>query len=200
MKLGAPLALLALVTTTACTTSPQATTNATSATSAASSAKALGSSAQASTAQTADAPLKEGDMAPELELTLQSGKKLALSSLRGKFVAVYFYPKDDTPGCTVEAQGIRDRWEDLAAANVTVLGVSLQDASSHQQFIDKYKLPFDLVVDSGGAVAKAFRVPVRGEYASRQTFLVGPDGRLKKIWFEVKPNGHAAEILAAAKP
>ena len=83
--------------------------------------------------------------------------------------------------------------------NITVIGVSLQDAASHQQFIDKYKLPFDLAVDSGGAVAKAFHVPVRGEYASRQTFLIGPDGRIKKICFDVKPSGHAAEILAAAK-
>ncbi len=143
--------------------------------------------------------LKEGDAAPDLELTLQTGKTVKLSSLKGKMVAIYFYPKDDTPGCTAEAQGIRDNWEQLAAANITVIGVSLQDAASHQQFIDKYKLPFDLAVDTGGAVAKAFGVPVRGEYASRQTFLIGADGKIKKVWLDVKPSGHASEILAAAR-
>jgi thioredoxin-dependent peroxiredoxin len=138
-------------------------------------------------------------MAPDVELTLQNGKAVKLSSLRGKTVAVYFYPKDETPGCTVEAQGIRDLWESLAGANITVIGVSMQDAASHQKFIEKEKLPFDLAVDTSGDVARAFHVPTKGEYAARQTFLIGPDGRLKKIWEKVTPAGHAQEILAAAK-
>ncbi|MEO7332131.1 MAG: peroxiredoxin [Minicystis sp.] len=185
------LALVALVTLSGCNDPPP---------SAATSTSKPAPSAAASVASAAPAVmLKEGDAAPDLELTLQTGKTVKLSSLKGKTVAIYFYPKDDTPGCTVEAQGIRDNWEQLAAANITVIGVSLQDAASHQQFIDKYKLPFDLAVDTTGAVARAFGVPVHGEYASRQTFLIGPDGKIKKVWPDVKPSGHAAEILAAAK-
>jgi peroxiredoxin Q/BCP len=145
------------------------------------------------------APLKEGDMAPDVELTLQSGKTMRLSSLRGKTVAIYFYPKDETTGCTVEAQGIRDRWADVQAAGVTVLGVSTQDAASHQHFIEKEKLPFDLAVDKDGAVAQAFQVPLKNGLSARQTFLVDPQGRLKKIWRDVDPKQHAEQILAAAK-
>jgi peroxiredoxin Q/BCP len=193
MKIGVPTALVALLALSACNNPPPAGGSSAGAPASARPAASAPSSAAAA------APLKEGDAAPDLELTLQSGKSVKLSSFKGKMVAIYFYPKDDTPGCTIEAQGIRDNWEQLAAANITVIGVSLQDAASHQQFIDKYKLPFDLAVDTTGAVAKAFGVPVRGEYASRQTFLVGPDGKIKKVWLEVTPSGHAAQILAAAK-
>jgi peroxiredoxin Q/BCP len=164
---------------------------------AASTAAPTGAAAAATTG--AAAPLKVGDMAPDIDLTLQNGKTLKLSSLRGKTVAVYFYPKDETPGCTTEAQGIRDNWDALSAANITVIGVSMQDAASHQKFIEKEKLPFDLAVDTSGDVVKAFRVPYKGEYASRQTFLIGPDGRIKKVWEKVTPSGHAQEILDAAK-
>jgi thioredoxin-dependent peroxiredoxin len=143
------------------------------------------------------APLAVGDPAPDVTMTLHDGKKLTLKSLQGKHVLVYFYPKDDTPGCRIEAQGIRDSWEDFEKAGVQVLGVSLQDAASHQAFIDKESLPFPLVVDEGGEVAKAFRVPVKGEYASRQSFLVDPRGKLKSVWLDVDPKSHAAEVLAA---
>jgi len=159
---------------------------------------AIQSSAQPS-ATAAAAPLKEGDAAPDVDLPLQNGKTVKLSTFRGKPVALYFYPKDETAGCTVEAQGFRDGFADLQAAGVTVIGVSTQDAVSHQAFIDKEKLPFDLAVDAGGAIAKAFQVPVNNGYAARQTFLIGADGKLKKIWRQVTPAGHAAEILAAAK-
>lgn len=162
-------------------------------------AGASGSPSASPAAQEESASLKEGDMAPDVDLTFQSGTTVKLSSLRGKTVAIYFYPKDDTPGCRVEAQGLRDSWPDLGAANVTVIGVSTQGADSHKQFIEKEKLPFDLAVDEGGAIAKAFRVPLSGGLAARQTFLIGPDGRIKKVWLKVKPDGHAAEILAAAK-
>lgn len=156
-------------------------------------AKASGSSAPSAEG------LAEGDNAPDIELTLQNGNKIKLSSLKGKPVAIYFYPKDDTPGCTVEAQGIRDSWNDLKAANITVYGVSTQDAESHKQFIEKYNLPFDLVIDADESVAKAFGVPVRLGFAKRQSFFIGADGKVKKIWRDVKPDGHAAEILAASK-
>jgi len=142
--------------------------------------------------------LAVGDPAPEVTLTLHDGKTLTLASLAGKRVLVYFYPKDDTPGCTVEAQGLRDRHADLEAAGVVVLGVSTQDAASHQAFIDKHDLPFALVVDADGAVAKAFRVPLKKSgLASRQSFLVGKDGKVEAVWLDVDPTTHAGQVLAA---
>jgi peroxiredoxin Q/BCP len=145
------------------------------------------------------AQLKEGDPAPNVSFTLQDGKTVALDSLKGKQVAVYFYPKDDTPGCTVEAQGIRDQWEAFQKAGIQVFGVSLQDAASHSAFIEKHKLPFDLVVDPDQSVPKAFGVPVRdNQYAARHTFLIGADGKIKRIWREVNPKDHAKELLDAA--
>jgi peroxiredoxin Q/BCP len=142
-------------------------------------------------------PLDVGSNAPLVTLTLQDGKRVALAELRGAPVVVYFYPKDDTPGCTVEAKGIRDAYAEFEKAKLRVFGVSTQGAESHQQFIDKYSLPFDLVVDEDGAVARAFGVPLRGEFASRQTFLIDADGKIKKTWPEVDPAGHAQEILAS---
>jgi peroxiredoxin Q/BCP len=143
--------------------------------------------------------LKEGDDAPKVTFTLQDGKTVALDSLKGKQVAVYFYPKDDTPGCTVEAQGIRDQWEAFEKAGIQVFGVSMQDAASHSAFIEKHKLPFDLVVDPDQSVPKAFGVPVKdGQYAARHTFLIGADGKIKKVWREVNPKEHAKEVLDAA--
>jgi peroxiredoxin Q/BCP len=161
--------------------------------------KPAAGSPPAAEAPQAAAELKEGDAAPDVEMTLQNGNSMKLSSLRGKPVAVFFYPKDETPGCTVEAQGIRDMWADLSAASVTVIGVSTQDAESHKRFIEKEKLPFDLAVDADGALAKAFGVPMKNGYTARQTFLIGADGKVKKIWRQVTPTGHAAEILAAAR-
>src|SRR5262245_32470736 len=95
------------------------------------------STAPSASQSAAAAPLKEGDMAPDVELVLQTGKSVRLSTLRGKTVALYFYPKDETSGCTIEADSVRDRFADLQAAGVTVFGISTQDAASHKQFIDK---------------------------------------------------------------
>lgn len=155
--------------------------------------------ASAPAADAAAKPLAVGDAAPDVTLKLHDGKEVRLSSLVGKQVLVYFYPKDDTPGCTVEAQGLRDGWADITAAGLEVYGVSMQDAESHKAFIDKYNLPFPLVVDTDGSVAKAFRVPTRLTFASRQSFLIGKDGKIKQVWLEVNPKEHAAAILAAAK-
>lgn len=150
-------------------------------------------------APSSTAELKEGDPAPALKLTLQNGDTVDLASLKGKQVVLYFYPKDDTPGCTVEAQGIRDQWEAFQKAGIEVFGVSLQDAASHTAFIEKHKLPFNLVVDSEKSVTQAFGVPVRdGEFAARQTFLIGTDGNIKQIWREVTPAEHARQVLEAA--
>lgn len=142
------------------------------------------------------AVLAAGDPAPQLSLTLQDGAQFALAEHQDAFVFVYFYPKDDTPGCTVEAQGLRDNYEALTTAGVTVIGVSMQDATSHKAFIDAHKLPFSLAVDDG-AVAKAFDVPVRGEYASRHSFLL-KGGKVVEAWRSVDPAKHASEVLAAA--
>lgn len=152
-----------------------------------------------SAAEASGATLKVGDPAPAVTLTLQDGKAVDLASLKGKQYVVYFYPKDDTPGCTVEAQGIRDQWESFQKAGIQVFGVSMQDAASHTAFIEKHKLPFPLVVDADRKVTTAFGVPVRGgEFAARQTFLVGTDGNIKQIWREVTPAEHAKQVLDAA--
>ncbi|HRI69617.1 MAG TPA: peroxiredoxin [Polyangium sp.] len=159
-----------------------------------------GSAAPAPAAQNSESkPLAAGDAAPDITLKLHDGKEVRLSSLQGKQVLVYFYPKDDTPGCTIEAQGLKDGWADIQAAGLEVYGVSMQDAESHKAFIDKYSLPFPLVVDTDGAVAKAFRVPTKMTFASRQSFLIGKDGKIKQVWLDVNPKEHAGAILAAAK-
>ncbi len=157
-------------------------------------------SAATPTAATATAGLKEGDAAPDIAMTLQDGKQLKLSSLKGQMAVVYFYPKDQTPGCTVEAENFRDRFDDLKKAGITVIGVSTQDAASHKAFIEKEKLPFDLAVDEDKSIAKAFGVPAGypGMHA-RQTFLIGKDGKIKKIWRDVTPKDHANEVLSAAQ-
>jgi thioredoxin-dependent peroxiredoxin len=142
--------------------------------------------------------LTEGDPAPDVTLQVHDGSAVKLADLKGQQVLVYFYPKDDTPGCTLEAKGLRDHYDELGRADVKIFGVSLQDAESHKAFIDKYGLPFPLVVDDG-TLARAFGVPVRGEFAARQSFLVGRDGNLSKIWRDVTPASHASEVLAAAR-
>lgn len=161
--------------------------------------QALSSAPSASASAPTEAkPLAEGDPAPDVKMPLQDGKTLQLSSLKGKNVVVYFYPKDETPGCTVEAQNFRDRSDDLKKADVVVIGVSMQDATSHKAFIEKEKLPFDLAIDDG-SIAKAYGVPLRGTLHSRWTFLVGKDGKVKKVWRDVRPKDHAAEVLQAAQ-
>lgn len=155
-------------------------------------------------AATESAELKAGSPAPDVEFTVvagtksEDGQKVKLSSLRGEKVLIWFYPKDDTPGCKMEGMGLRDHFDELTAAGVKVFGVSLQDADSHKAFIDKYGFPFPLVVDDG-TLAQAFGVPVKGEYAARQSFLVGEDGKLIEVWREVKPAEHAEQVVAAAK-
>jgi peroxiredoxin Q/BCP len=130
-------------------------------------------------------------------ITTQSGKPVSLTEHTGKHVLVYFYPKDDTPGCTIEACNFRDHRTDIDAV---IYGVSLDDAASHKAFIDKFKLPFDLLVDRDKALAKAYDVdPNNSGYASRSSFLVGPDGNLKAVWPKVKPDQHWVEVKDAIK-
>ena len=144
--------------------------------------------------------LPVGSAAPDITAEDPAQHEVKLSSMRGKPVVVYFYPKDETPGCTVEAQDFKGRFDELKKADITVVGISTQNAASHQAFIDKEKLPFSLAVDEDKSLAKAFGVPVSASgMSARQTFLIGKDGTVKKIWRDVRPKDHANEVLAAAQ-
>ncbi|HYQ14882.1 MAG TPA: peroxiredoxin [Polyangiaceae bacterium] len=152
-----------------------------------------------SSAATADAaaPLAAGAAAPDVTFALHTGEQLSLASLRGKPVVVYFYPKDDTPGCTVEAQEIRDLYEKLKQSGAVVIGVSADARDSHLAFVEKHALPFLLASDESGAVAKAFGVPLKNGRATRVSFVIGADGRIKRTFPQVTPKGHATELLQA---
>jgi peroxiredoxin Q/BCP len=140
--------------------------------------------------------LAVGSPAPAFTATSHSGEKVELAKLKGKNVVLYFYPKDDTPGCTKEACDLRDNWAKLQAAGVVVFGVSTQDNTSHKAFVEKHKLPFQLLPDEKGELAQKYAVPVVGGKAKRITYLIGKDGKIKYVWPKVNPVGHAAEILA----
>ncbi|HYK97270.1 MAG TPA: peroxiredoxin [Candidatus Acidoferrales bacterium] len=145
--------------------------------------------------------LQTGDVAPKFSLPDQSGKIVSSDSLKGKTYFLYFYPKDDTPGCTTEACQLNDNLTQFRGLGVPVLGVSQDDASSHQAFQQKYGLNFDLLTDPARMVHNAYGAwgerPGRGEGVIRSSFLVGPDGKIKKSWYFVKPDGHAVEVLKA---
>lgn len=148
--------------------------------------------------------LAPGDTAPEFSLPNQDGNLVSLSGLKGKPVLLYFYPKDDTPGCTKEACQLRDNYKKFKAAGAVILGVSRQDAESHRDFRAKHKLPFDLLVDKDGKVAKAYGVGTLSgmDVFERKSALIGPDGKILKFYETVNPEVHATEVLsdiAAAK-
>ncbi len=139
-----------------------------------------------------------GEKAPEFALKNQNGIVVRLSEQRGKFVLIYFYPKDDTPGCTKEACNFRDEYSEIKKLNAVVYGISRQDEKSHQKFIAKHKLPFDLLVDADGSVAEAYGVgtmPVVG-FHKRQSILIGPDGKVVRFYGDVDPNKHVEEVLS----
>ena len=141
--------------------------------------------------------LAEGTPAPPIDVTAHTGEHVSLAALRGKPVVLYFYPKDDTSGCTKEACEIRDAWQKFQEAGAVVLGVSTDDNASHVAFADKYKLPFLLLPDTGGAIAKAYGVPLRMGMVKRVTFIIDRQGKVTKVFPDVNPAGHANEILAA---
>lgn len=141
--------------------------------------------------------LEVGDPAPALETTAHDGTALNLRSL-GKPAVVYFYPADDTPGCTKEACAFRDIWSEYEAAGVMVIGVSTQDNESHEAFASKHKLPFPLVADTEKTWAKGFGVSVNGGYAKRVSFLLDGAGVVAKVYPGVDPGVHAREVLDAA--
>lgn len=156
-----------------------------------------GNGSAPSAAASVAAPLSVGSPAPQVTFVLHTGEQMSLASLRGKPVVVYFYPKDDTPGCTIEAQEIRDLYEELKRTGAVVIGVSTDAPDSHRAFAQKHALPFLLASDESGEVAKAFGVALKNGRATRQSFVIGADGRIKRTFPQVTPKGHAAELLAA---
>ncbi len=148
--------------------------------------------------------IEEGKPAPDFELTTDSGDTVSLSSLRGQQVVLYFYPKDDTPGCTAQACGIRDVYGDFERAGAIVLGVSPDDEGSHVKFKQKYELPFTLLADKDHSVAEQYGVWGEKSYAGRKylgvkrsTFVIDEAGLVKKVMHNVKPATHADDVLAA---
>jgi thioredoxin-dependent peroxiredoxin len=147
--------------------------------------------------------IEEGKPAPDFELTSDSGETVKLSELRGKPVVLYFYPKDDTPGCTKQACGIRDAYGEFEQAGAVVLGVSPDDEASHGKFRSKYDLPFALLADPGHEVADLYGVWGEKKYMGRtywgvlrSTFVIAEDGTVKSVMHNVKPDRHADDVLA----
>ena len=146
--------------------------------------------------------LNEGDKAPDFNLQDTEGNKVTLNELLGKKIVIYFYPKDDTPGCTIEACEIRDNYSIFKENNIAVLGVSADTIESHKNFTNKFNLPFPLLADVNKNMCEVYDVlvdkvihghTVKG--IARITFLIDEEGIIKKIWNPVDPNGHADEIL-----
>jgi thioredoxin-dependent peroxiredoxin len=150
--------------------------------------------------------LAEGDVAPDFTLPTDGGGEVSLKSLKGRKVVLYFYPKDDTSGCTLEAKGFNDAKAQFAAAGADIIGVSADSVASHDKFKKKYGLTFTLASDEAKAMLEAYGVWVeKSMYGKkymgieRSTFLIGADGKVSRAWTKVKVPGHVEEVLAAAK-
>jgi peroxiredoxin Q/BCP len=137
-------------------------------------------------------------MAPSFTTIDDEGKTVSLSDFQGKVVVLYFYPKDDTPGCTKEAQSFRDNYDQYQGKDMVVLGVSMDDQASHKMFKEKYGLPFQLLVDSDGAITKAYDVD-GGGYSKRVTYIIDSEGKIARVDEKVKTDTHAQDILAAVE-
>jgi len=143
-----------------------------------------------------------GDPAPEFELSDQDGQLHSLEDYRDQWVVLYFYPKDETPGCTTEACEFRDNIFAFKRVNAQILGVSLDDVDSHAQFAEKFSLPFPLLADVEGKAAEAYGVKTKMfgmTVAKRQTFVIGPDGTIAKHYEKVDPDSHSEQVLADLK-
>jgi peroxiredoxin Q/BCP len=150
--------------------------------------------------------LSEGVQAPEFKLMDQEGNLRALSDFSGQTIVVYFYPKDDTPGCTKEACSFRDAYQDFKDAGVEIIGISPDSEKSHTKFMNKYELPFILLSDPDHKTCEAFGVWGLKKYMGREyegvyrtTFIIGPDGDIKRVFENVKPSDHSQEVLAAVE-
>ncbi len=148
--------------------------------------------------------LEVGDKAPAFRTTNQEGEKVSLGDYKGKKVVLYFYPKDDTPGCTKEACSFRDAWSKFRKKGVTVLGVSVDDEKSHRKFADKFSLPFPLLADTDKSIVKSYGVWGEKSMYGRKymgthrvTYLIDEKGKIAAVWPKVKPDGHADELLEA---
>jgi thioredoxin-dependent peroxiredoxin len=146
--------------------------------------------------------IEEGKPAPDFELKTDTGDSVKLSDFRGKQVVLYFYPKDDTPGCTTQACGIRDVYGEFQKAGAVVLGVSPDDEKSHVKFKEKYELPFTLLADTDHSVSEEYGVWGEKKYmgrtymgVDRSTFVIDADGNVKRVMHKVKPDSHADEVL-----
>ena len=148
--------------------------------------------------------IREGDTAPDFTLKADDGREVQLSGLRGKPVVLYFYPQDDTPGCTKEACAFRDRRQDLQDKGAVVLGVSPDDVESHGRFRDKYSLNFPLLADTGHKVAEAYGAWREKNFMGRKsigiqrsTFLIDREGKVARTWHKVNVDGHDEQVLKA---
>jgi peroxiredoxin Q/BCP len=141
---------------------------------------------------------QQGETLPDLDLTTENGEHVSTGELTGQKTVLYFYPKDDTPGCTKEACAFRDRMEDYTEAGIQVYGVSLDSPESHREFREKYDLNFPLLTDDEGRAAETLGVLGDRGTARRVTFLLAPDGTISKTYPEVTPDTHADEILKDA--
>lgn len=150
----------------------------------------------AASVSAASGEVAAGQPAPQLSATAHDGFAVNTAALKGKHVVFYFYPKDETPGCTKEACAFRDAWKDLESTGVVLVGVSTDSNESHKKFAEHHQLPFHLVSDADGQIAKAFGVPNHAGFLSRHTIVVGPDGNIKKVYRAVDVTKHASEILA----
>ncbi|MDJ0636759.1 MAG: peroxiredoxin [Xenococcaceae cyanobacterium MO_188.B29] len=139
--------------------------------------------------------LEVGTKAPSFTTVDDEGNTVSLSDFKGKVVVLYFYPKDDTPGCTKQAQSFRDNYEEYQNKDMVVLGVSMDDQASHQKFKEKYGLPFTLLVDSDGKITKAYDVE-GGGYAKRVTYIIDGEGKITQVDAQVNTSTHAQDVLA----
>jgi peroxiredoxin Q/BCP len=140
-------------------------------------------------------PLSVGDTAPNFTVNDTHGNPVSLADYAGKTVVLYFYPKDDTPGCTKEACSFRDSYSDYQGKDVIVFGVSMDDESSHQQFTNKFNLPFPLLADVNGTLTKSYDVD-GGGYSKRVTYVIDGDGKIAKVYDRINTETHAQDILA----
>jgi thioredoxin-dependent peroxiredoxin len=148
--------------------------------------------------RTEAALLREGDPAPDFTLESDSGEEVTLSSLRGRPVVLYFYPKDDTPGCTRQARGIRDAWSEFQREGAEVFGISADTQASHEKFKSKYSLPFTLLADPEHKLGEPYGVAQEGKNSyERSTFVIDADGKVARVMRRVNPDRHADEVLAA---